>query len=86
MHFYAHSLDHQDTKTNASDDCTYINLLSFGQGNFLNPESFEIIHSLGDELISKEIIETKNKLVSSYLAFHFHLRAPPHLSCTYRIS
>ena len=86
IHFYAHSLDHQEATKNALDDCTYINLLSFGQGNFLNPESFEITHCVGDELISKEIIETKNELVSSVLAFHFNLRAPPQLNCTYRIS
>ncbi|MDG4946074.1 hypothetical protein NMK71_06580 [Weeksellaceae bacterium KMM 9713] len=86
IHFYAHSLDHQESTKNALDDCTYINLLSFGQGNFLNPESVELSNSLGEEFISREIIETKNKLVSSYLAFHFNLRAPPYLNCTYQIS
>ena len=81
MHFYAHVLDQQEATSHAYDDCTYVNLLNYGQGNFLNPEIIDFSTIKFLEFNSIDEIELNSSIISNYLSFHFNLRAPPALNC-----
>lgn len=80
MHFYTHSFDHQDSQTKALDDCSYVNLLNFGQGSFLNSGIIDFISTDFLEFQSIEQVELSSNFILNYLSFHFNLRAPPSLN------
>lgn len=77
MHFYAHDFESNHSSTQALDDCSYINLLNFGQGNFLHPNSLDFILLEISSANKLSSIDYSNQLISGYLPFYYNLRAPP---------
>lgn len=77
IHFYAHSLEIEHSSTQALDDCSYVNLMNFGQGNSITPESIFYNNPMHGE--QKVLMETyfNQNLLSRNVSHHFQLRAPP---------
>lgn len=80
VHFYLHS-DHNELNTQILDDCSFIHLLNFGQGNYFTPDAVEITAPKEVEFVQHQPIEKSVGLVPSVVSSYFNLRAPPRLNC-----
>lgn len=80
IHFYAHTFEIDHASTQALDDCSYVNLMNFGQGNSITPEAFNYANPAFVEI--KDLMDTfyHSTFISNNISYHFQLRAPPRLN------